>query len=101
MELFQTLLMLLAIIAFAITIVVAPIACFRCIKNMFIVVEQTKPDARERYPSLNRNIFNSLIYYDVLNEKGKIARKQVFKSLLIFCGSIFFTLTLWRFSAFT
>ena len=97
----QGILLFLTLVSFAVTIVVAPIAWFRCVKNMFLAAKHVQPDAYERYPSLNWNPFNSLIYYDVLNEKGKNARRQLIKNLFIFCGSIGFTGILGHFSGIT
>ena len=97
----QGFLLLLTLVAFTVTIVVAPIAWFRCIKNMFLAAKHVKTDAYERYPSLKWNPFNSLIYYDVLNEKGKNARRQLVKNLFIFYVSIGFTVILGHFSGIT
>jgi len=81
--------------------VIAPIAWVRAMYNMFLAAKHVQPDAYERYPSLYWNPFSSLIYYDVLNEKGKIARRKLIKNIFIFCGSISFTLILWHFSVLT
>ena len=99
--LLQGILLLLTIIALAVTAVVAPIAWFRCIKNIFLAAKHVQPDAYDKYPSLYWNPFNSLIYYDVLSEKGKIARKHLVKNIIIFSGSISFTLILGHFSGIT
>ena len=101
MEILHPILLVITFVAVIATIFVAPIAWFRSIKNMFVVVRHIKSDAYEKYPSLKWNRFNAIFCPSSLDEKGQLAKKELLKNILIFIGSIFLTVSLCQITGLT
>jgi len=94
MELINIFGMILAVLSLAVTVIIAPIAWFRCAVNLLRMSAHVKKGASANYPSLRWNRTNALFIPNALDAAGLEARKQVLKNAVILIVSIAVTMLL-------